>query len=241
MVGSQIRESHRENDPRVQDAYSLRCMPQVHGAVRDALAFARGVVERESGSATDNPLVFAESGEILSGGNFHGAPLAHAFDFAAIALTDLASISERRIERLVNPDLSEGLPPFLTEHPGTQSGFMIAQVTAAALVSECKVLSHPASVDSIPTSGGKEDHVSMGMTSALKLKQIVGNVERVLAIELLAAAQGLEFRKPLKPGQLVQDAFDKLRAEIPKLERDRPLGTDIEAVSEMIREGEFSV
>ncbi len=239
MEGSEIRESHREDDPRVQDAYSLRCMPQVHGAVRDALAYAREKVETETASATDNPLVFAESGELLSGGNFHGAPLAYAFDFASIALTDLASISERRIERLVNPDLSEGLPAFLTEHAGTQSGFMLAQVTAAALVSECKVLSHPASVDNVPTSGGKEDHVSMGMGAALKLRQIVEHAERVLAIELLAAAEGLEFRKPLKPGALIQDAFKRLRAVVPKLEQDRALGADIERFAGMIRAGTF--
>jgi histidine ammonia-lyase len=240
MEGSEIRESHREGDPRVQDAYSIRCMPQVHGAVRDALAYAVEKVEIESGSCTDNPLVFAESGEIVSGGNFHGAPLAAAFDFAAIALTDLASISERRTERLVNPDLSEGLPPFLTEHAGVQSGFMIAQVAAAALVSECKALSHPASVDSIPTSGSKEDHVSMGMSAALKLKRVVENVERVLAIELLAAAQGLEFRKPLKPGPLVLATFQRLRSEVPKLEGDRPLAPDVERVAARIREGAFS-
>lgn len=239
MEGSEIRESHRDNDPRVQDAYSLRCMPQVHGAVREAIAFARDKVEIESGSATDNPLIFADTGEVVSGGNFHGAPLAYAFDLAAIALTDLASISERRIERLVNPDLSEGLPPFLTEHAGTQSGFMLAQVTAAALLSECKVLAHPASVDNVPTSGGKEDHVSMGMTAALKLRQIVENVERVLAIELLAAAEGLEFRKPLKPGRGVQEAFERVRSIAPRLTGDRPLGPDIERVAEAIRLGKI--
>ena len=163
---SEIRESHLENDPRVQDAYSLRCMPQVHGAVRTALNHARQVVEIESGSATDNPLVFAETGEVLSGGNFHGAPLALVFDYAAIALTDLMSITERRIDRLVNPDSNEGLPPFLTTQPGISSGFMMLQVTAVALLNEAKVLAHPASVDNVPTDGGKEDHVSMGMTSA---------------------------------------------------------------------------
>ena len=152
------------NDPRVQDAYSLRCMPQVHGAIRTALSHARQVVEIESGSATDNPLVFSETGEVLSGGNFHGAPLALVFDYAAIALTDLMSITERRIDRLVNPDSNEGLPPFLTAHPGISSGFMMLQVTAVALLNEAKVLAHPASIDNVPTDGGKEDHVSMGMT-----------------------------------------------------------------------------
>ena len=194
LEGSEIRLSHVMNDPRVQDAYSLRCMPQVHGAVRDTLRHARQAVEIESGSATDNPLVFAETGDVLSGGNFHGAPLALAFDFAAIALTSLAGLSERRIDRLVNPDLNEGLPPFLTTHPGISSGYMIPQVAAVALLNEMKVLAHPASVDNVPTSGGKEDHVSMGMTAALKLRRIVENAELVLAIELLAAAEGLEYR-----------------------------------------------
>ena len=165
--------SHIENDPRVQDAYSLRCMPQVHGAVRGALNHAREIVEIETGSGTDNPLVFAETGEVLSGGNFHGAPLALAFDYAAIALTDLISITERRIDRLVNPDANEDLPPFLTQHAGTASGFMMLQVTAVALLSEAKVLAHPASIDNVPTDGGKEDHVSMGMTAATKLRSIV--------------------------------------------------------------------
>jgi histidine ammonia-lyase len=176
---SEIRESHRHNDPRVQDAYCLRCMPQVHGAARRALAHVREVIEVESGSATDNPLIFVDEngivsgGAILSGGNFHGAPLALALDYAAIALTDMMSISERRIDRLLNPDMNEGLPPFLSDTPGVSSGLMIAHVAAAALLNEAKVLAHPASVDSVPTSGGKEDHVSMGMTSALKLRQIV--------------------------------------------------------------------
>ena len=191
---SEIRESHVENDPRVQDAYSLRCMPQVHGAVRTALNHARQVVEIESGSATDNPLVFAESGEVLSGGNFHGAPLALVFDYAAIALTDLMSITERRVDRLVNPDSNEGLPPFLTTQPGISSGFMMLQVTAVALLSEAKVLAHPASVDNVPTDGGKEDHVSMGMTSAVKLRSIVKLAEMATAIELMTAAQALEYQ-----------------------------------------------
>ncbi|HEY2800014.1 MAG TPA: histidine ammonia-lyase, partial [Chthoniobacterales bacterium] len=195
---SEIRASHAENDPRVQDAYSLRCMPQVHGAIRGALAHCEEILAIESGSATDNPLVFTDNGDVLSGGNFHGAPLALAFDYAAIALTDLMSMSERRIDRLTNPDLSEGLPAFLAQHPGMQSGFMIPHVAAVALLNEAKVLAHPASVDNLPTSAGKEDHVSMGMTGALKLRTIVENAENVFAIELLAAAEGLEFLRPLK-------------------------------------------
>jgi histidine ammonia-lyase len=236
---SEIRQSHLEDDPRVQDAYSLRCMPQVHGAVRGALNHARDILEIETGSATDNPLVFSDAEEILSGGNFHGAPVSFALDYAAIALTDLASISERRIERLVNPDLNEGLPPFLTAHPGTSSGFMIAQVVAVALLSESKVLAHPASVDNLPTSGGKEDHVSMGMTAATKLRTIVENAEQLLAIELLAAAEGLEYRAPLRPGRGVQRAFDTVRAHAPRLTRDRSLTADIESIAAAIRDGEF--
>jgi histidine ammonia-lyase len=247
MDGSEIRESHKENDPRVQDAYGLRCMPQVHGAVRDALRHIRNVIEIETGSATDNPLVFSEwdaggieSYDVISGGNFHGAPLALALDYAAIALTDLASISERRTERLVNPDLSEGLPPFLTEHPGTSSGFMIAQVSAVALLNEMKVLSHPSSVDNLPTSAGKEDHVSMGMTGALKLRTIVEDAEHVLAIELLAAAEGLEYRLPLKPGRGAAAGFAKVRELVPRVSRDRGLSGDIQRIAEAIRDGLFS-
>ena len=177
LTDSEIRKSHLNNDPRVQDAYSVRCMPQVHGAIRSALKHARETVEIESGSATDNPLVFADTGEVLSGGNFHGAPVALVLDYAAIALTDLMSITERRIDRLVNPDSNEGLPPFLTSQPGISSGFMMLQVTAVALLNEAKVLSHPASVDNVPTDGGKEDHVSMGMTAAAKLRSIVDIAE----------------------------------------------------------------
>src|SRR5436305_9594599 len=173
MEGSKIRQSHLTGDPRVQDAYSLRCIPQVHGAVRGALAHCEDVLLIESASATDNPLVFAESGEVISGGNFHGAPLGLAFDYAAIALTDLMCISDRRFERLINPDMNEGLPAFLARRPGMESGFMIAHLAAAALLNEAKVLAHPSSVDSVPTSGGKEDHVAMGMTGALKLRAIV--------------------------------------------------------------------
>lgn len=241
LQDSEIRTSHVDNDPRVQDAYSLRCMPQVHGAVRGALHHAREAVEIESGSATDNPLVFAESKEVLSGGNFHGAPLALAFDYAAIALTDLMSISERRIDRLVNPDANEGLPPFLTSQAGTSSGFMMTQVTAVALLSEAKILSHPASVDNVPTDGGKEDHVSMGMTAATKLRSIVENAELVLAIELLAAAEGLEYRAPLQPGEGVRRAFTQVRELAPRLTRDRSLSSDIERVASSIRAGDFDL
>jgi histidine ammonia-lyase len=238
---SEIRASHISNDPRVQDAYSLRCMPQVHGAVRDALRHARGVVETETASATDNPLVFADANEVLSGGNFHGAPLALAFDYAALALTDLISITERRIDRVINPDYNEGLPPFLTNHPGLSSGFMMAQVTAAALLTEARVLAHPASIDNVPTDGGKEDHVSMGMTAATKLRAIVENAEHTVAIELLAAAQGLEFRAPLRPGRGVKRAYEVVRAHVPPLTQDRALSSDIQKIAEVIRRGEFEL
>lgn len=231
LADSEIRESHRDNDPRVQDAYCLRCMPQVHGAVRGAFDHAETVFRVESGSATDNPLVFAEDGDLVSGGNFHAAPLAYALDYAAIALSDLISISERRLDRLVNPDANEGLPPFLAREAGTMSGFMMAHVTVAALLSEAKVLAHPASVDSVPTSGGKEDHVSMGMTAALKFRQIVGLAERALAVELLAAAEGLEFRLPLRPGRGVERGYRAVRAVVPAVTEDRPLGPDIERLA----------
>jgi histidine ammonia-lyase len=239
LRGSEIRVSHLENDPRVQDAYSLRCMPQVHGAVRGALSHAREIVEIETGSATDNPLVFADTGEVLSGGNFHGAPLALAFDYAAIALTDLMSISERRIDRLVNPDLNEDLPPFLTRNPGTSSGFMMLQVTAVALLNEAKVLAHPASIDNVPTDGGKEDHVSMGMTSATKLRSIVENAELVTAIELITAAEGLEYRAPLVPGQGVKRAYDIVRSHVAPLSADRSMSVDIQKIAAAARLGKF--
>ena len=243
LADSEIRESHREHDPRVQDAYCLRCMPQVHGAVLNGLAHGRDVLEIEMGSATDNPLVFVAAGdlqdEILSGGNFHGAPLAHVFDYAAIVLTDLMSIGERRIDRLVNPDLNEGLPPFLTPQAGVSSGYMIAHVAAASLLAEARVLSHPASVDSVPTSGGKEDHVSMGMTAALKLRQIVENAEIMVAIELMAAAEGLEYRRPLKPAVRVGEAWARVRQIVPCLERDRALQPDIANLHAAIVSGDF--
>jgi histidine ammonia-lyase len=236
---SQIRQSHLENDPRVQDAYSLRCMPQVHGAIRGALSHAREIVEIETGSATDNPLVFAETGDVFSGGNFHGAPLALSFDYAAIAMTDLMSITERRIDRLVNPDSNEDLPPFLTSHPGAASGFMMMQIVAAALLSEAKVLAHPASTDNVPTDGGKEDHVSMGMTAATKLRSIVDNAELITAIELITAAEGLEYRAPLQPGRGVKSAYEIVRRHVPRLTSDRAMSGEIEMIAKAIRAGEF--
>ncbi len=236
---SEIRASHLQNDPRVQDAYSLRCMPQVHGAARGALAHCEEVFRIESASATDNPLVFPNEGEVISGGNFHGAPLALALDYAAIALTDLMSISERRIDRLVNPDANEGLPPFLARKPGLESGFMILHVVAAALLNEAKVLAHPASVDSVPTSGGKEDHVSMGMTGALKLRTIVDDAENALAIELLTAAEALEHRRPLQAGIGVERAYKTVRSISAPVTEDRAMSRDIAAVALAIREGKF--
>lgn len=238
LKGSQIRKSHLKDDPRIQDAYSLRCMPQVHGAVRGAFTHGEEVMLTESASATDNPLVF-ENGDVISGGNFHGAPLALALDYAAIALTDLMSISERRTDRLLNPDMSDGLPAFLARQPGLESGFMIAHVAAAALLNEARVLAHPASVDNITTSGGKEDHVSMGMTSALKLRAIVDLAENLFAVELLAAAEGLEHRRPLMAGAGVERAFAALRKVAPPLTGDRSLSADIARVAEALRAGNF--
>jgi len=238
MEGSEIRESHRADDPRVQDAYSLRCMPQVHGAARGALDHSENILLIESASATDNPLVF-ENGDVISGGNFHGAPLALAFDYAALAIVDLMSISERRIDRLVNPDKNEGLPAFLARKPGLESGFMIPHVAAAALLNEARVLAHPASVDNVTTSGGKEDHVSMGMTAALKLRSIVELAETLLAIELLAGAEALEHRRPLKAGVGVERAFAAVREIAPSLTQDRSLSGDIAHVAEAIRRGDF--
>jgi histidine ammonia-lyase len=214
----------------VQDAYALRCAPQVHGASRDALGHVERTLAIELVSVTDNPLVFPDEEEMRSGGNFHGQPLAISLDLAAIALAELANISERRIERLVNPNLS-GLPAFLAHEGGLNSGYMIAQYTAAALVSENKVLCHPASVDSIPTSAGQEDHVSMGNHAGLKLLQVMANVERVLAIELLCAAQGVEFLKPRKPGRGAGAVYDAIREVVPPLEDDRILSTEIAQIA----------
>jgi histidine ammonia-lyase len=249
IQGSEVRESHRTCD-KVQDAYSLRCMPQVHGAVRDTLSHCREVMETEVNSAVDNPLVFARpraigdratgtvldapQGDILSGGNFHGEPIAFALDFLAIALSALAGISERRLERLVNPALNEGLPPFLANGAGLNSGFMMPQVTAAALVSENKVLAHPASVDSITTSGNKEDYVSMGMHASTKLKRIVENTRNVLAIELMAGCQALDFLAPLKTSKRLQVAYSAVRAVSPTVDKDRIMYGDFARIADVI-------
>jgi histidine ammonia-lyase len=238
LEGSAIIESHRWCD-KVQDAYSLRCAPQVHGASRDLLAYVEATVSVELNAATDNPLVLVDDELLLSNGNFHGQPLAFGLDALAMAVSELANISERRIERLVNPSLSDGLPAFLTIDGGLNSGFMIPQYVAAALVSENKALCHPASVDSIPTSAGQEDHVSMGNAAGLKAWQVLANAERVLAIELLAGAQGVEFLAPLEPGAGVGVARDAVRALSPRLTDDRPLSGDIEAVASAICDGAF--
>ena len=239
LADSEIRESHRVDDPRVQDPYSLRCMPQVHGPVLDAIDFAATLIGREINAATDNPLVF-DDGAILSGGNFHGQVGSMALDLLAIALTNLATMSERRIDRLVHPDLNEGLPPFLTTDPGVSSGFMMAQVTAAALASACKVLAHPASVDTIPTDGSKEDVVPMAMGAAWKLQRVIDNVRHVLAIELMCAAQGVEYRAPLAPGRGVARALATVREFVPPLGRDRVLTPDIERLAAAIAGGRFA-
>jgi histidine ammonia-lyase len=236
LEGSAIIESHRWCD-KVQDAYSLRCAPQVHGAARDLLDYVEETVAVELNAATDNPLVLVEEEDIVSAGNFHGQPLAFALDALAMAVAELASISERRTERLVNPSLSEGLPPFLVEEGGLNSGFMIPQYVAAALVSENKVLAHPASVDSIPTSAGQEDHVSMGNAAGLKALRVLDNVEHVLAIELLAGTQAIEFLAPLQPGGGVRAVHDVVRTMSPRLVDDRSLSPEIELVTEAIRAG----
>lgn len=235
LADSEIMVSHADC-PKVQDAYSLRCMPQVHGALRDGLSHITRVVEIEMSSATDNPLVFADTGEVLSGGNFHAQPIAQAADLLAAAVADLSSISERRVENLVNPDLS-GLPAFLTPHAGLNSGMMLVQVLAAALVSENRTLSFPAGVDSIPTSANREDHVSMSTHAARKARMVVTNATRVLAGELLCAAQGLEFLAPLRPGQGADAAYRHLREHVRPLGRDRTLHRDLEAVERLIRSG----
>ncbi len=236
LEGSAINEAHRWCD-RVQDAYSLRCAPQVHGACRDLLEYVEYTVAVELNAATDNPLVLVEDGFLVSNGNFHGQPLAFALDALAMATSELSSISERRIERLVNPNLSEGLPAFLTSDGGLNSGFMIPQYVAAALVGESKALCHPASVDSIPTSAGQEDHVSMGNASGLKAWQVLANSERALAIELLAAAQAVEFLAPLEPGAGAAATRAFVRSLSPRVRDDRPLARDIETVAAAIRDG----
>ena len=242
--GSEIRESHRsaEKDTRVQDAYSLRCTPQVHGAVRDSLSQARELAQVELNSATDNPLVFVREsgdGDIISGGNFHGQPLAMAADQVAIALATLGGISERRIEQMTNP-LTSLLPAFLTPEPGLNSGFMIAQVTAAALTSESKALAAPHSVDSISTSGNQEDYVSMGMSGARRLSRMLRNLQNILAIELLCACQGIDLLAPLKTGRLASQAYAAIRAASPNVTEDRPLASDINSVSALINSAVFA-
>jgi histidine ammonia-lyase len=235
LAGSAVRESHRDCG-KVQDAYSLRCIPQVHGAVRDALAYAERTIAIELNAATDNPMVFAETGELLSGGNFHGEPVAMAADMLAIAVAELGAISERRIERLVNPTLSD-LPAFLAREGGLQSGLMLAHVTAAALASENKGLAHPASVDSIPTSANKEDHVSMGVTAAHKAARAVANTRRILAIELLAAAQALEFLRPLRTSAALEAVHALVRTQVAPWDEDRSPAPDIERLAILLRKG----
>ncbi|GMU66504.1 MAG: histidine ammonia-lyase [Acidobacteriota bacterium] len=235
LQGSAIRESHRQGDVRVQDPYSVRCMPQVHGAVRDVLADVEAKLAIEMNAATDNPLVFADrGGETVSGGNFHGQPMAFAADFLTIALAELGSISERRTEKLTN-DAFSGLPPFLVADAGLNSGFMMAQVTAAALVSENKTLAHPASVDSIPTSADKEDHVSMGMWAALKLGRVAENVRRILGVELAAAAQGIDLLRPLRSSPPLERLHDDLRRRIAPWTEDREMSPDLEAADRFLR------
>jgi histidine ammonia-lyase len=239
LADSEIRESHRHGDPRVQDAYSLRCMPQVHGAARQAFEYVRGVLEVEANSATDNPLIFPEDGRIISGGNFHGQPGAQALDLLAIACADLGSIAERRIARLVDPALS-GLPAFLTVDPGVNSGLMMAQIVAAALVADLRLRAHSASADSVPTDANKEDHVSMGVAAALKARESVALLETVAALELLTAAQALEFLLPLQPGRGVAVARGRVRDAVAPLEQDRVLAPDIAALEALVREGAFA-
>lgn len=238
LADSEIRESHREGDPRVQDAYSLRCAPQVLGAVADAIRFAEETVAIELNASTDNPLVF-ENGDVISGGNFHGQPVAQALDLLAMTLTTLQAIAERRVERLVNPDLSQGLPAFLTDDPGLCSGFMMVQITAASLVAESRAIAMPASIGSIPTDANQEDFVPMGMAAAWKAQRILGNAQRVVAAELLCAAQGLEFLKPLAPGRGVGDLYRRLRALTPRLEQDRPPSPDLERLARAVASGEL--
>lgn len=238
LLESEIRESHRENDDRVQDAYSLRCTPQVLGAVADAIRFAREVAVAELNASTDNPLVF-ENGDVLSGGNFHGQPVAQALDFLAIGLVTLQAIAERRVERLVNPDLSQGLPAFLTADPGLSSGFMMVQITAASLVAESRALAMPASIGSIPTDANQEDFVPMGMAAAHKARRILDNARRVVAAELLCAAQGLDLLRPLRPGRGVEALFRRIRGPggVAPLAEDRPPGPDLERLAGLVAAG----
>ena len=237
LDGSPIRESHRESPHLIQDAYSLRCTPQVHGATRDATTFVRNVLEVEVNAVSDNPIVLPDDDEVRSGGNFHGMPVAVAADTLALALVSLASISDRRLYRLLDPKSSNGLPPFLVPESGLNSGFMLVQYTGASLVSECKSLAHPASVDSIPSSAGQEDHVSMGMIAARHAREIVANAETVLALEALAGAQALDLRAPLAPGPATHAVHDLIRSRVPFVEHDREFGPDIEATVALVRDG----
>jgi len=240
LAGSEIVASHAEDfSHAVQDAYSLRCAPQVHGAAWDVIDFVAATAGRELGAVADNPIVFPDTGEVVSAGNFHGEPLAFALDFTAIAVSEIASISERRTDRILDPDRSSGLPPFLSSRPGINSGFMLAQYTAAALVAENRVLSHPASVDSIPTSGLQEDHVSMGWGAGRKLGQVLDNATRVVAVEILCAAEGIDHRAPLRPAPATAAARDIVRRVVDPLGDDRPPGPDIEAVASLIDAGAF--
>ena len=236
LAESEIRESHRLNHDKIQDAYSLRCIPQVHGASRDAILYVKGIIETEINSVTDNPLIFPEHEAHLEGGNFHGQPIALASDFLGIALSEFANISERRVERLLNGSLS-GLPRFLTTNGGLNSGFMIVQYTAASLVSENKVLAHPASVDSIPTSANQEDHNSMGSIAARKCYQILQNAQNVIAIEMLCAAQGIDFHKPYKCGKGTGVAHNLIREHIPYMTEDRIFYDDIQSLLGLVKEG----
>lgn len=238
---SEIIASHTDDfQHAVQDAYSLRCAPQVHGAVADALDHMRRVLVVEMGSVVDNPIVFSDSGDVLSGGNFHGEPLALVSDYATMAVAELASISERRTDRILDPARSEGLPPFLASNPGVESGYMITQYVQAALVSENKVLAHPASVDTVPTSGGQEDHVSMGWSAARKLLTVIDNVRRVLAIEILCAVEAIGHRAPLSPADGTGRLVTRVRDRVPALDGDRPHSADIETVAAMIESGQIA-
>jgi histidine ammonia-lyase len=236
LQNSEIRESHRENDPRVQDAYSLRCMPQVHGAARAALMYVQQVLETEANSATDNPLIFPDEGLVISGGNFHGQPVAQVLDLLAMVCADLASISERRIARLIDPALS-GLPAFLVKDAGVNSGMMMPQIVAAALVADVRLRAHPASVDNVPTDNNKEDHVSMGVHAAIKAREAARLLETVLALELMTAAQALEFLAPMKPGLGVLRAYEQVRALVPPLDKDREMSKDIDALISLVHSG----
>ena len=241
IEGSEIGSSHVDDfSHAVQDAYSLRCAPQGHGAVRDTIEHAAVVVSRELGAVVDNPIVFPDTGDVVSAGNFHGQPLAFVLDFSAIAMTELGSISERRTDRILDPDRSAGLSPFLATRPGVDSGFMLSQYTAAALVAENRVLAHPASIESIPTSGLQEDYVSMGWGAGRKLESVLWSTARVVAVELLCAAQGIEQRGPLRPGRGAAAVHEAVRSVVPRLVADRPIGPDIEAVAVLIEGDEFA-